>query len=132
MSLFEDNFSNRPDQDSEPEPAATPTSSSPADAALAPPLAGDPLSFASAPSEVPYSQRPEVPEDLRISWSWVHLLCFFLFAFVVLTLVPTLMAIPYIQGKHLRPERLQNYLYSIPEFVVGSTFAVFALVLFFL
>ncbi len=129
MSLFEDNFSNRPDQDSEPEPAATPTSSSPANAALAPPLAGDPLSFASAPPVVvPYSQRPEVPEDLRISWSWVHLLCFGLFTLVVLAVVPSVVAIPYLQGKHLQPEKLQNYLFSIPQFVVGSTFAVFALV----
>src|SRR6267154_2380216 len=127
MSLFEDNFSNRPDQDSEPEPAANPTSGSPANAALAPPLAGDPLSFASAPSVVPYSQRPEVPEDLRISWSWVHLLCFGLFALVVLAVVPSVVAIPYLQGKHLQPEKLQNYLFSIPQFVVGSTFAVSAL-----
>ena len=133
MSLFEDNFSNRPDQDSEPEPAATPTSSSPANAALAPPLAGDPLSFASAPPVVvPYSQRPEVPEDLRISWSWVHLLCFGLFTLVVLAVVPSVVAIPYLQGKHLQPEKLQNYLFSIPQFVVGSTFAVFALVFLFL
>jgi membrane protease YdiL (CAAX protease family) len=51
---------------------------------------------------------------------------------VVVTVVPSLFAIPYIQGKHLRPDKLQNYLYSIPQFVVGSTFAVFALVLLFL
>ncbi len=125
MSVFEDNFSNHPNQDSEPEPAATPTSSSPANEALTPPLAGDPLSFASARSVVPYSQRPEVPEDLRISWSWVHLLCFGLFALVVLVVVPSVV-------KHLQPEKLQNYLFSIPQFVVGSTFAVFALVFLFL
>jgi len=132
MTSFDDNFANPPDQSSTSQPGpSNPSEPSETDATGAP-LAGDPLSYTFAPSRIPYSQRPEVPEDLRISWSWVHLLCFFLFAFVVLTLVPTLMAIPYIQGKHLRPERLQNYLYSIPEFVVGSTFAVFALVLFFL
>jgi membrane protease YdiL (CAAX protease family) len=132
MTFFDDNFSNPPDQSSSPQPSPSNPSEPSAAEAIAPPLAGDPLSFAAAPRPLPYSQRPEVPEDLRISWSWVHLLCFVLFAFVVLTVVPSLFAIPYIQGKHLRPEKLQNYLYSIPQFVVGSTFAVFAFVLLFL
>jgi membrane protease YdiL (CAAX protease family) len=132
MTLFDDNFSKPSEQNSELQPAATHSSSSPATESFAPPLAGDPLSFASGPHSIPYSQRPEVPEDLRISWSWGHLLCFLLFAFVVEAVVPLLLAIPYLQGKHLSPEKLQNYLFSIPQFVVGSTFAVFALVFLFL
>jgi membrane protease YdiL (CAAX protease family) len=132
MTLFDDNFSNPPDQNPESRPAATSPSGVPATDTLAPALAGDPLSFAPAPSPIPYSQRPEVPEDLRISWSWGHLLCFLLFAFVVEAVVPLLFAIPYLQGKHLSADKLQNYLFSIPQFVVGSTFTVFAFVLLFL
>jgi membrane protease YdiL (CAAX protease family) len=132
MTLFDDNSSNPPDQDLEPQPGHNNPSESSPTAAMEPPLAGDPLSFAPGPSRIPYSQRPEVPEDLRISWSWVHLLCFLMFAFIVLAVVPSLFAIPYLQGKHLSADKLQNYLYSIPQFVVGSTFAVFALILFFL
>lgn len=132
MTLFDDNFSNPPDQNSESHPAATSPSGSPAADTLAPALAGDPLSFTPAPSPISYSQRPEVPDDLRISWSWGHLLCFLLFAFVVEAVVPLLFAIPYLQGQHLSADKLQNYLFSIPQFVVGSTFAVFALILLFL
>jgi membrane protease YdiL (CAAX protease family) len=132
MTLFDDNFSSPPDQNSESHPAATSPSGSPATDTLAPALAGDPLSFAPGPSRIPYSQRPEVPEDLRISWSWLHLLGFGFFTLVVMAVVPSLLAIPYLQGKHLTPEKLQNYLYSIPQFVVGSTFAVFAFIFLFL
>jgi membrane protease YdiL (CAAX protease family) len=132
MTLFDGNFSNPPDQNAESHSAATPSSGSASTDALMPALAGDPLSFVPAPSPIPYSQRPEVPEDLRISWSWGHLLCFLLFAFVVEAVVPLLLAIPYLQGKNLSPEKLQNYLFSIPQFVVGSTFAVFAFVFLFL
>ena len=132
MNLFDNNFSNPPDQDPETQPSATQPSGSMTDETGTAPLAGDPLSYTLAPSSIPYSQRPEVPADLRISWSWVHLLCFLVFDIAVLVIVPSLFAIPYLQGKHLRPEKMQNYLYSIPQFVVGSTFAVFALVLFFL
>ena len=132
MTRFDDNSLNPPNQDLGQGSSASQATEAQSAETLSLPLAGDPLSLAVAPSPIPYSQRPEVPEDLRISWSWVHLLCFVIFALVVLALVPSLLAIPYIQGKHLRPEKLQNYLYSIPQFVVGSTFAVFALVLFFL
>jgi membrane protease YdiL (CAAX protease family) len=132
MTLFDDNFSNPPDQNPESHPAAASPTGSPAPDTLAPALAGDPLSFAPGPSRIPYPQRPEVPEDLRISWSWLHLLGFGFFTLVVMAVVPSLLAIPYLQGKHLTPEKLQNYLYSIPQFVVGSTFAVFAFIFLFL
>jgi membrane protease YdiL (CAAX protease family) len=132
MTLFDGNFSNPPDQNPNPHPAPTSPSGSPGTDTLAPALAGDPLSFAPGPSRIPYAQRPEVPEDLRISWSWLHLLGFGFFTLVVMAVVPSLLAIPYLQGKHLTPEKLQNYLYSIPQFVVGSTFAVFAFIFLFL
>jgi membrane protease YdiL (CAAX protease family) len=131
MTHFDDNFSNPPDQRLEPQPSATQPSGSMTDETGTAPVAGDPFSSTIAPP-MAYSQRPEVPEDLRIPWSWVHLLCFGLFVLVVLAIVPALFAIPYLSGKHLSAEKLQNYLYSIPQFVVGSTFAVFAFVLLFL
>jgi membrane protease YdiL (CAAX protease family) len=131
MTLFDDNFPAPPDPNEGSQPVASDPAAPPANEPFAHPLASDLLPLA-PPPPIPYSLRPEVPEDLRISWSWVHLLCFFLFATSVLAIVPSLLAIPYIQGKHLHPDQLEHYLYSIPQFVVGSTFAVFVIIFFFL
>jgi len=130
MTFFDDNVSNPPDQSSDPQLSAS-QSSEPQLSEITPPLPGDPLSYTIS-RPLLYSERPEVPEDLRISWSWVHLLCFIVFALGVFAILPFLMAIPYLQGKHIRPQELENYLYSIPQFVVGSTLASFAAILFFL
>jgi membrane protease YdiL (CAAX protease family) len=130
MSLFEDNPLKPPDENLHAQISSGQPQEPAPEEPFVHPLAGDPISYAAGTPGQPSDLN--LPEDLRISWSWVHLLCFVLFAVAVLVIVPSLLAIPYVQGKHLRPEKLQNYLYSIPQFVVGSTFAVFALILFFL
>src|SRR5260221_13260764 len=48
-----------------------------------------------------YAQRPDVPEDLRISWSWVHLICFVLFSFISLVIVQTILTIHYAPHEEL-------------------------------
>lgn len=96
------------------------------------PLAGDPVSLTGMGPAAITSYPPALPEDLRISWSWVHLLCFLIFAFVSVAILPLLFSIPYLQGKHIPPQEMEHYLYSIPQFVVGSTFVSFGAILFFL
>jgi hypothetical protein len=123
MTLFDDNAPIPPDQmpssPSAQEPAPAVPSFIPVTSNA--PLAGDPIGLAGA-----------LPDDLRISWSWLHLICFLFFAFIAVAILPVLFAIPYLQGKHLSPQEMERYLYSIPQFVVGSTFVSFGAILFFL
>lgn len=95
------------------------------------PLPGEPSGSAS-PVVVPYAQRPEIPDDLRISWSWVHLLCFVVFALVSLLVVQSGFAIYYAPHKPLPQKELEQYLFSIPQFIVGSNVVWFGVVLLFL
>jgi membrane protease YdiL (CAAX protease family) len=131
MTLFDDNFSNPSGQD--PDPPATvsqPSEPLPTDT-IAPSLMGDPLSYV-VPAPLTYAQRPEVPEDLRISWSWIHLVCFIAFGFVSLIVVQTAFALYYAPHKALSQKALEQYLFSIPQFIVGSNVSWFALILLFL
>jgi membrane protease YdiL (CAAX protease family) len=80
---------------------------------------------------IPYAQRPDVPEDLRISWSWVHLICFVLFSFISLVIVQTILTIHYAPHEELSAKELQEFLLGIPQFVVGTTVALFAAVFLF-
>jgi len=137
MTFFDDNPSLPPNQEplshspTEPEPATVESRPSPAEV----PLAGDPISLAAiSPAIVtaPLPNQPSLPEDLRISWSWVHLICFVGFAFIAVAILPLFLSIPYLQGKHIPPQEMERYLYSIPQFVIGSTFVSFGAILFFL
>jgi len=80
---------------------------------------------------IPYAQRPDVPEDLRISWSWVHLICLILFSFLALVIVQTVLTIHYAPQEELSGRELQEFLLGIPQFVVGTTVALFAAVFLF-
>src|SRR6266550_3952378 len=78
MSLFDDSPPSPPEENF----PAKPSSDEPAEPASSErfdqPLGGDPLSCVSVTSgsAVP---TPNLPEDLRISWSWPHLLVFVIF-----------------------------------------------------
>jgi membrane protease YdiL (CAAX protease family) len=151
MSLLDDSQITPPEQE-QPSPsheqAHAETSLAPVDSDLPVaqvstgiPLAGDPINLAASytaetrPAAVlsyQTSLQPPLPEDLRISWSWVHLLCFLFFAPLAVLVLPSLVAIPYLQGKHMGAEQMERYLYSVPQFVVGSTLLSFGAILFFL
>jgi membrane protease YdiL (CAAX protease family) len=130
MTLVDDNFSIPPDQGETPQPAAAeptfPTSNE-----TATPVASELLPL-DPPPQVPYALRPEVPDDLRISWSWGHLLCFILFGFLSLLAVQTVFALYYAPHKPLPQKELEQYLFSIPQFIVGSNVTWFAVVILFL
>jgi hypothetical protein len=51
------------------------------------PLAGDPISLAATVPRAAPSYGPSLPEDLRISWSWLHFVVFLFFGVVSFFLV---------------------------------------------
>jgi membrane protease YdiL (CAAX protease family) len=98
------------------------------------PLAGDPISFAAtAPSPVP-SYKPLLPEDLRISWSWLHFAVFLSFIVVSFFIVQLSFAVYYAAPlSHLSNKKdFERFALSKPGFAVGSMVLLYALVLLFL
>jgi membrane protease YdiL (CAAX protease family) len=124
------------------EPGASQNGSPSHDPALRPtapqvslaPLSGDPVSYAaSASKEAPGEPllAVELPADLRVSWSWIHLLVF-LFAVLVSALVVPLIIVAGIAAyTHQSNLQLQQLLVK-PGFLVFSQVLVFGTVLFFL
>ena len=97
-------------------------------------LAGDPISFAAtAPSPVP-SYKPLLPEDLRISWSWLHFAVFLSFIVVSFFIVQLSFAVYYAGPlSHLSNKKdFERFALSKPGFAVGSMVLLYALVLLFL
>lgn len=118
-----------------PEPPSGSDSPSPAGrlAHSSEPLAGDPLALAT-PSPAPvFPSSRQYPEDLQITWSWLHGVCFFLFAIASLVLVNGLLFAIYLpQSQKFTKDQMEHYLLSKPQVTVGGTVAVYALLLFFL
>jgi membrane protease YdiL (CAAX protease family) len=130
MNFFDDNP--LPSQDPEPprlesEPPAQ--TQEPAPAVF---LAGDPISYAAVAPAIPYSPKPTLPEDLRISWSWPHLFAFLFFGFASLLVIQIGFAIYLTADRHLSQKQLQQLLESNPKFIVGSNVLWFAAILLFL
>jgi membrane protease YdiL (CAAX protease family) len=137
MTLFDDNSFLPPDQ--EPQPQA-PAESDPGTGAPQPPsspaelpLAGDPISLAATlPAQVPL-YKPPVPEDLRISWSWVHLVLFLFFGFASLFIVQAGFLLYYAPTRHFSNEKdFERFVLSKPQFAIGSMVLWYALIFLFL
>lgn len=135
MSFFDDNspvpLEEGPPAQSpgEPGPGADLPSSVPPQL----PLAGDPISLAATAPAAITCYKPALPEDLRISWSWLHLLLFVFFGFVSLLVVQTSFAIYYAPLRHITNEKeFERFVLSKPEFAVGSMVLWYALIFLFL
>ena len=109
-----------------PDPAAEFVSPEP----LTAPLAGDPISYAAA-TPAAYG-RSSLPEDLRIPWSWVHLVVFLVFGFGSLLIVQLGGVLLLTADKHLSQKQLQQLIESKPQFLVGTNILWFALIFLFL
>jgi membrane protease YdiL (CAAX protease family) len=131
MNLFDENPPSPPEESLPPL-----ASSEQAESASAEPspqlLAGDTLSYlpvTSAASVPP----PNLPEDLRISWSWLHLLVFLIFVltspFVALGII---VLTSYSVDRNVSLKQLRHLLESDPRLIVGTNVLWFALILFFL
>ncbi len=131
MSLFDDNPQN-PFEENE---RAQLSSGQPAESILAEPftgpLGGDPLSsvaFGTAASV----ETANLPEDLRISWSWPHLLVFVFFG-LASQLALGLAVFAYLSAdRHLTQKQLKRLLESDPKIIIGTNVLWFALIFLFL
>ena len=135
MSLFDDNPLKLPEENlpapsssDQPESATEETGAQPL---LAEPLGGDPLSYV-AVSPAASVQASNLPEDLRISWSWPHLLVFVLFA-VASQLTIAIVVLAYFSANgHLSQKQLRHLMESDPRLIVGTNVLWFALIILFL
>jgi membrane protease YdiL (CAAX protease family) len=131
-----DHFDDNPPPLPEPSfPSGDPFSPGVAPHQPAPPVTpGDPFSLASsnASAGVPYFRVSGLPEDLRISWSWSHLIAFVFFGFASLIVIQVGLAFYVGAERHLTAKQLQQALESNPQFIVGSNVLWFATIFLFL
>ena len=136
MSLFDDNplkppeenvrspfSSDRPEESAAEEPGAQPL--------IAQPLGGDPLSYV-AVSPATSTPSSNLAEDLRISWSWPHLLVFTVFVIASQFTVAALVVTYYATYRHLPQRQLKHLLESDPQILVATSVLSFALIMLFL
>jgi len=145
MTSFDDNPLPSPNPEaSRPEPSR-PESETPAQ--TPPPqndsLAGDPISYgaqalpsaatsyAAVPSPAAFPSST-VPEDLRISWSWPHLLLSIVFFFGSQLAVGIVLLTYYSIDRHLSQNQIKKLVESDPKFLVGTTVLSAALMILFL
>src|SRR5258708_35422984 len=117
-SLFDANMLKPPEPNlaSQPLDRDAPASSTPEP--LSPPLGGDPISFAAATP--PFKVTSFLPEDLRISWSWPHLVVFLVFGFASLLIVQIGAVLLLTANKHLTQKQLQQMIESKPQFLFAT------------
>lgn len=130
MSLFDQNRLEPwrgPGDSAETAPAREIPEAAPTDSDL--PLAGDPISYAGA---APPAKWDCVPEDLRIHWSWVHLVVFGVFFFVTQIFLGTVVVGYYSIYRHLSQRQIRRLLESDPKLLVGTSVLSFALLILFL
>ena len=127
MTFFDDNPLKPPDPYFPSGSSADQSSPSPSTS----PLASDPV-----PSYVElgpaYPPAPSLPEDLRISWSWPHLIVFVFFGFASLLIVQIGAVVMLTANKHLSQKQLQQLIESKPQFLVGTNVLWYALLFLFL
>src|SRR5258708_28083067 len=131
MSLFDDNPQSPLEENERAQlSSGQPAESIPAEP-FAGPLGGDPLSsvaFGTAASV----QTANLPEDLRISWSWPHLLVFVFFG-LASQLALGLAVFAYLSAdRHLSQKQLRRILESDPKIIIGTNVLWFALIFLFL
>ncbi len=131
MSLFDDN----PQKPLEENRYAQPSSEQPAESAsaepFAQPLGGDPLSYVVV-TPIDSVPAPNLPEDLRISWSWPHLLVFGIFVIASLLTLQVAALFYFSANRHLSQKQLKQLFESDPRLLIGMNVLWFALILFFL
>jgi membrane protease YdiL (CAAX protease family) len=127
MTLFDDNPLEPPEPCLPSGSSADQSSPSPSTS----PLASDPV-----PTYVElgpaYPPALSLPEDLRISWSWTHLVVFLVFGFASLLIVQIGAVLLLSANKHLTQKQLQQMIESKPQFLVGTNVLWYALLFLFL
>lgn len=100
-----------------------------------PPLAGDPISYAAVTltnlGHPATSFAVRLPEDLRISWSWPHLLVFLFAGAAGLLVVPTVLALVISAYVHKTQHQMQG-MFANPGFLIATQVLWFAVIFLFL
>ncbi len=121
-------FNNNPYSPADPPP--------PADQPSAPeppaPLAGDPITYVAVHPDAAHPLRPNLPEDLRISWSWRHFLVFLVFGVISQIALGVVVFGYYSSERHLSQRQILQLLNSQPQIQVLLNVVWFAAVLLFL
>jgi membrane protease YdiL (CAAX protease family) len=91
-------------------------------------LAGDPMAAA-----IPGFQAKRIlPEDLRVSWSWPHLIIFIFFGFASLMVVQLGFVFYVSANKHLSAVQVQRVFENSPQLLVETNVLWYALLFLFL
>jgi len=130
MSLFDDNPLKPPEPDRDAQVVDNDASASISQEPDASALGGDPISFAAA--SPPVKPTSFLPDDLRISWSWIHLLVFLVFAIVSQLATGLAVVSYYSMDRHFTQKQLKHFVESDPKFLVTTTLLWAGLVLLFL
>jgi membrane protease YdiL (CAAX protease family) len=127
MSLFDDAPGDPPPFG---EPASTDSpSASLSRETLPASLPGDPLSYVAPPAG---NSEANLPEDLRISWSWPHLLLFVGFVLSSQLALGVALVVYFSTQTHLTKSQLRHLVESDPKFLVGANVLEFGLIFLFL
>ena len=130
MSLFDDNPLKRAEPNLDLQLSDSDAPESPSAVSLTPRLSGDPISYAAATP--PLRATSFLPEDLRISWSWPHLVVFLVFGLGSLLVVQIGAVLLLSANKHLTQKQLQQMFESKPQFLVGTNVLWYASLFLFL
>src|ERR1700738_1720527 len=114
----------------DPDPIPSPTGEPPYGEPSSPALAGDPITYAASVPGVPHNANFALPEDLRISWSWPHLILFLFFSGVSFVLIKTALvfyyrpppATPQGRAGALSVKKAAVHLWNESSVVCGSLF----------
>jgi membrane protease YdiL (CAAX protease family) len=136
MSPFDENQFPPPDQAPSSEP---PVDLGPGEAQTPPthgelPLTGSPIHLPAAVPGIAPSYDASLPEDLRISWSWLHSLVFLAFLVVTFFIVQVSFLVYYAGPlSHLSSKKdFEQFALSKPLFAVGSMVLLYGLAMVFL
>lgn len=96
------------------------------------PLAGDPISYVAIHPEAAHPGLSNLPEDLRITWSWPHLLLFGVYAVVSQLAIGIAVLAYYSSNGHLSQRQIRRLFESDPRLIVGTNILWFGLIILFL
>jgi membrane protease YdiL (CAAX protease family) len=126
------NFDDTPPGLPDPHPIANSTGEPPSGDPTSPALSGDPITYAASVPAVSYDPNSALPEDLRISWSWPHLILLLFFATTSFVVIQTALFFYYGPRHPMPKEELERYLLNKPQFIFGTNLLWYAAVFFFL
>jgi membrane protease YdiL (CAAX protease family) len=131
MSLVDDHPLDLPEEPGDSRASAAGSRGSGA-AEAASPLAGDPISYVALHPEAAHPPGSNLPEDLRISWSWPHLLLFLGYVVISQLMIGVAVLAYYSARGHLSQRQIRRLFESDPKLIVGTNVLWFALLLLFL